>query len=87
MAFSLCALRPRLTGLRPAANGKLHASCTEYAASGIRAVSGMLLIMKGFVRINPDKKGHCNAYGVKMTARANSLPSRVVRLILQGFRG
>ena len=41
-----------------------HASCVDYVANGISGVSGLLLIMKGFVRINPDKKGHVMPIGL-----------------------
>ena len=34
----------------------------QCAANGVSPVSGMLLIMKGFVRGNPDKRAPCNAY-------------------------
>jgi len=41
---------------------RVHWTGRQYAANGIGAVSGMLLIMKGLVRRNPDKRGPCNAY-------------------------
>lgn len=59
--IALTILRSRLTGLGPRSNGKPHLHLHD-AANGKCAVSGMLLIIKRFVRRNPDKKTSCDTH-------------------------
>src|SRR5579859_115005 len=47
----------------------------------------MLLIMTGFVRGNLTRGRRARAIGAEPRAETKSLPTRVVWLILQGFRG
>jgi hypothetical protein len=48
----------------------LFTACLKYSVDGIIRVSGMLLIMRGFVRKNPDK------WRMRALYRAEKLPEQ-----------